>query len=283
MSARGAGDEATAALATEPEGGGGPLVELAACARASATTSCSTASTWRRARRGDRRRRPVRLGQVDDAALHQRPRDDRRAATSSSTGVRSPGPARTINRLRARDRHGLPAVQPLPAHDRAATTSRSAPIEVQGRRSRGGAGSGRSELLERVGHPREGRRLPGRPLGRPAAARRDRARARHGAQADALRRADLGARPGDDPRGARRHARPRAGRHDDDRRHARDGLRARGVRPHRVHRRGRDRRGGPARGVLRATRRASGHGSSWTRSSTTDEEERRCRTDGRRR
>ncbi len=40
-------------------------------------------------------------------------------------------------------------------------------------------------------------------------------------------------------------------RDDDGRRHARDGLRARGVRPDRLHRRRQDRRRGPAGGVLR--------------------------------
>ena len=57
---------------------------------------------------------------------------------------------------------------------------------------------------------RQARHLPGRALRRPAAARRDRPRARHGAQADAVRRADLGPRPRAGRRGARRHA--RAGR-----------------------------------------------------------------------
>ena len=42
---------------------------------------------------------------------------------------------------------------------------------------------------------------------------------------DAVRRADLGARPRAGRRGARRDARPRRGRHDDDGRHPRDGLR----------------------------------------------------------
>ena len=67
-------------------------------------------------------------------------------------------------------------------------------------------------------------------LRRPAAARRDRPRAGDGAEADAVRRADLGARPRAGRRRARRHARPRARRHDDGRRHPRDRLRARGRR-----------------------------------------------------
>ena len=51
-------------------------------------------------------------------------------------------------------------------------------------------------LLARVGLRREARRLPGRALGRPAAARGHRPRAGHAPEADALRRAHLGARPG---------------------------------------------------------------------------------------
>ena len=125
-----------------------------------------------------------------------------------------------------------------------------APVKVKGIAADAGAGDG--ARAARAGrHRREGRSVPGRPVGRAAAAGGDRAGARHGPEADAVRRADLGARPGDDPGGARRHARPRARRHDDAGRHARDGLRPRGVRPAGVHRRRPDRGGGAARGVLR--------------------------------
>ena len=54
-----------------------------------------------------------------------------------------------------------------------------------------------------------GGEVPGAALRRPAAAGRHRPRPGDGAQGDALRRADLRARPGDDQRGARRHGRPR--------------------------------------------------------------------------
>ena len=60
----------------------------------------------------------------------------------------------------------------------------------------------------------------------------------------AVRRADVGPRPGDDQRGARRDDRARQGRHDDGRGHARDGIRPPSRRPSRVHGRRRDRRGG---------------------------------------
>ena len=64
----------------------------------------------------------------------------------------------------------------------------------------------------------QGERLPEPALGGPAAARRDRAGARHEAGAHALRRAHLGARPGDDRRGPGGHQGAGARGHDDDRR-----------------------------------------------------------------
>ena len=67
--------------------------------------------------------------------------------------------------------------------------------------------------------------VPGPALRRPAAARRHRARAVDGPDRDAVRRADLRARPRDDQRGARRDGRARQGRHDHDGGDPRDGLR----------------------------------------------------------
>ena len=61
-------------------------------------------------------------------------------------------------------------------------------------------------------------------------------------EADALRRAHLGARPRARGRGAGGHAAARPRRHDDGRGDARDGLRARGRRQRRVHGRRRGRR-----------------------------------------
>src|SRR5690606_19122885 len=78
-----------------------------------------------------------------------------------------------------------------------------------------------------------------------------RPRARHPAPGDAVRRADERAGPGAGRGGPHRPARPRRRRPDHDRRHARDGVRARGRRPVRVHGSRADRRGRPARRVLR--------------------------------
>src|SRR6185312_10648303 len=89
--------------------------------------------------------------------------------------------------------------------------------------------------------------LPGRALGRPAAARRDRARPRARPEGDALRRADLRARRRARGRGAGRHAAGRGVRDDDGDRHPRAPLRTRDRRLQRLHGRGLHRRVGPSR------------------------------------
>ena len=98
-------------------------------------------------------------------------------------------------------------------------------------------------LLERVGVGNQAAST--RPaLRRAAAARGHRPRARDEAEGHAVRRADLRARPRDGQRGPRRHGVARRGRHDHDRRHARDGLRPQGRAPRGLHGRRPDRRGG---------------------------------------
>ncbi len=104
---------------------------------------------------------------------------------------------------RTRDRDGLPALQPVPAHDRARERHRGAGCTSSAARSARRPPRPR-RCSTRVGLARQARRVPGQALRRPAAARRDRARARDEAGADALRRADERARPGGDRRGARR-------------------------------------------------------------------------------
>ena len=69
-----------------------------------------------RGRLPDRR---VRLGQVDAPPLHQPARADRRAAGSYLAGEEITRAARRERGAPA-DRHRLPVVQPLPAHERAA-------------------------------------------------------------------------------------------------------------------------------------------------------------------
>ena len=143
------------------------------------------------------------------------------------------------------------------------------PIKVRGQKQ--GRGREAGQGAARPGRRRPpGREVPRPALRRPAAAGRDRPGARDGPQGDALRRADLGARPRDDQRGPRRHGRPRQAGHDDDRRHPRDGLRPDGGRPGRLHgRRRRSSRRTPPRSSS-PTRRATGPRTSSARSSSTD-------------
>ncbi len=109
-------------------------------------------------RRGRLPARPVRVGQDDLPALHQPAGDHRRwpdlgrrrpdglrrarrpAAPADRQGDRHPA---------ARDRHGLPAVQPVPAHDRAGERRRGPGQGPRGQQEgrdcggRGAAGAGR--------------------------------------------------------------------------------------------------------------------------------------------
>ena len=106
------------------------------------------------------------------------------------------------------------------------------------------------ELLAQVKIPEQARKYPGPAVGRPAAAGGDRPCPGDATEGDAVRRTDLGARPGDDQRGARHDEGPRRRWHDDGGRDPRDGLRPRGRRPGRVHGGRPDRRGRHARALL---------------------------------
>ena len=89
------------------------------------------------------------------------------------------------------DRHGVPAVQPVPAPERDATTSRIAQRRVLKRRGKDEAVEVARENLEQGGPGGQGGRLPRAALRRPAAARRHRPGAVDGPGHDALRRAHL--------------------------------------------------------------------------------------------
>ena len=177
-------------------------------------------------------------------------------------GKRAGPPAR-------RRRHGVPVVQPVRPHDGAAERHRSARSRcarcAEARRRAQARGAARARR-----HRRAGRQVPGAAVRRPAAAGGDRPRAGDGAEGDAVRRADVGARPGDGQRGARRDDRPGPGRHDDGRRHPRDGLRPQGGQPGRLHGRRPDRRDRRPRDASSPTRRPSGPRTSSPRSSCTD-------------
>ena len=145
----------------------------------------------------------------------------RRRRGSCSTACRCPA-AEAGHAARAPAHgHGVPELRAVSAQDRARerrdrADRRCSEMSEDDARAprRGAARQGRAG--------RQGGQLSGQPVGRTAAARRDRPRAGDGAGGDAVRRADLGARPGDDRRGAERDEDAGRGRHDDGRRHARD-------------------------------------------------------------
>ena len=150
---------------------------------------------------------------VDGIELDQRPQEDRRSAP--------------------RGRHGVPALQPVSASHRAGELHAGADLGAQdaeegGRRNRDALSRARQD-------PGAGRQISRPALRRPAAARRDRARAVHEPEDHAVRRADLGARSGNGQGGARHHGGPRRGRHDHAGGDPRNGLRPPGRQPHRVH------------------------------------------------
>ena len=146
-----------------------------------------------RARRVRRADRPLGLGQVD---AHGDPRLPRQA---DGRHLRA--------RRRARSRGCRAASSPRSATTRSASSSSSttccrrppssatSSCRCSTPASRARSGGARAlELLERVGIPDKAKVLPGGALGRPAAARRGRARARQPAGAPARRRADRRAR-----------------------------------------------------------------------------------------
>ena len=158
-------------------------------------------------------------------------------------------------------RDGVPAVQPVPAQDRA--RERLASRRRRSWAAREQEARAKAEALLGAGRPRrQAQRVPGPALRRPAAAGRDRAGAGDGPARDAVRRGDERARPRAGQGGPRRDARAGRRGHDDGRRHPRDGLRARRRRRGRVHGRRRDRRAGGARRGARATRARSARSAS---------------------
>ena len=139
-----------------------------------------------------------------------------------------------------------------------------APLKVrkdqEGRSREGGtgaAGAGR--------HRQPAGQVPGPALRRAAAAGGHRPGAGHEAQGDAVRRAHLGAGPGDGPGGPGRDDHAGQGGHDHARGHPRDGLRPPRRQPRGVHVRRRDRRGRHARRSSSPTPGRTGPRTSWAR------------------
>ena len=172
-------------------------------ARASASSRRSRASTldvWRR--RGDVPDRRLRLRQDDAAALHQPARRDRcrraSGSTASCSASREQGgrlyrlSEREIARQRLKTGMVFQRFNLFP-HMTALENITEGPLQVHGRKS-GEARAEALELLRRVGLADKADCVSRAALRRPAAARGDRARAGHEADADAVRRADQRAR-----------------------------------------------------------------------------------------
>ena len=84
-----------------------------------------------------------------------------------------------------------------------------APRQVRRMPQGGGRGARRWSCSTQVRIPEQAQQVPRAAVGRPAAAGGHRPGAGDAAEGDAVRRADVGARPGDDQRGARHDEGPR--------------------------------------------------------------------------
>ena len=170
---------------------------------------------------------PVRLRQDHRAALPRRAGGPRLGHRRR----RRPGPHPGADQ-QARHGHGVPGLQPVPAHDRPRRTSSSGS-------SCAAATAPPAGPARRDARPRRARRARRqvRPpdVRRPAAARRARPGAGHRAAGAAARRAALGPRrQGAHPAARRDPPHPARGRHHDPVRHPRPGGGPRGRRPGRA-------------------------------------------------
>src|SRR6266545_4840100 len=199
---------------------------------------------------GDLHHRSVGVRQIDAAPLHQRADPDRARRDLRRSARGAPPCGRRADDRAAKGRvDRVPTVQPVPAQDSAAEhhDGARAGIEAAGRGSR----AARARAAEEGAVVGQGGELSGRALGRPAAARGDRARARDATAGDAVRRSDGRARSRDAQGGAGDDPTADRGGHDVDPRHARDGIRARDRATRVLHRPRAYRRGRSARATLR--------------------------------
>ena len=213
----------------EHVGGDAAVGRTTAPATASRRPSSRRREALRRGRRGRRRqlrRRaprvllaagPERMRQDDDAADARRVRDADRGPHPGGGPRRLPPGA-----ARAGHEHGVPALRAVPAHDRGAERGvRSAAQEALAQGGRAARRASPSTAVRLEGY---GEAVSARALGRPAATRRARSRAREPPGGAAARRAARRARPqaarGD---AVRAQAHPARGRHQLRLRHPRPG------------------------------------------------------------
>ncbi|VII97340.1 ABC transporter, ATP-binding protein (cluster 3, basic aa/glutamine/opines), partial [Arthrobacter sp. DR-2P] len=187
--------------------------------------------------------RPLRLRQVHPAPLRE-PAGTAQPGQRPRGRLRGHGPGRGHRQNAPQGRHGVPAVQPVPAPGRQAQLLHRPDQGPQAFPGRGGQGVPAQPGARRPGTPRGP--FPRPALRRAAAARGHRPRPQHGPGADALRRAHLRAGPRNRRRCPLRHAEPRQGGHDHAGGDPRNGLRPRGGGPRGVH--GRRSCGGGGRG-----------------------------------
>ena len=243
--------------------GAGDRVPAASTSGSASCTSCATSSS-RGDRRGGRRLRAVGLGQVHADPLRQRGWSACRRATSSSLGesitrrgVNLPDAAHARSGWCSSQFNLFPHMTALREHHAGADEGEGAWPRRRRRRPR-------ATLPRARAHPRS--KADNYPANLSGGQQQRVAIARALAmqpQDHAVRRADLRARSRDDQRGARRHDRARPRGHDDDVRHARDGLRAAGSPTASIFMdEGQVGRGSHARGVLHGTHVRSGDGSS---------------------
>ena len=177
-------------------------------------------------RRAHRDLRAVGLGQVDADPLHQPPGGAPGGHASSSTASTLSDDVKAVEEVRREVGMVFQQFNLFP-HLTVLENLTLAPHVGAGKSPRGGRGARRCSSSSGCASPSRRSKYPGQLSGgqqqRVAIARALCMTPKH----HAVRRADVGARPGDDQGSARRDDRAGRRRHDDAVRHARDGLRAR--------------------------------------------------------
>ena len=194
-------EPATSRLSSSAATSASPMAAARSCA--ASTSPSSAAKSWCiMGPSGSGKSTLLRLINHLEACRPRRDHGRRRACRLRADPAALAADARSCQGARrGPHRHGVPALQPVRAPDRAARTSskrRCRSIGEDPRQARESRASGCSTASASPAR----RSSAASPVGRPAAARRHRPRAGHVAAPDAVRRADLGARSGTGRRGA---------------------------------------------------------------------------------